>query len=447
MYSNNGNFRYVIFSMIVLLALINYVDRGAISYAAEAIAGEYGLDKKEWGAVLGYFGYGYMFGALVGGMLADRFGPRRVWIIAGFAWSVFEIATAYAGEIGLAMAGGSALAGFALVRVCFGFSEGPAYSIINKTISNWATTRERGFVVGFGLLSTPLGALLTAPVSVGLLHLTGSWRSMFIILGVAGLVVLFLFMRIFTDHPRDNPRVCAEELAEIESSQTSSGSRSVEGSPKLAWWEFFRSRTLVLNTVGYFSFIYVNFLLLTWTPKYLQDQFNYSLSSLWYMGMIPWIGACFTVLLGGRLSDWLLRRSGRLVVARSWFASACLLLTTLCFLLVSQAESAVVVVALMTLANALNALPNSVYWAVVIDSSPANRVGTFSGLMHFIANIGAVAAPTLTGYLTLQYGYSSMFMAAAVATAIGMSAMVLVRPGLKSRNEDRRADDAVTEAR
>jgi dipeptide/tripeptide permease len=35
----------------------------------------------------------------------------------------------------------------------------------------------------------------------------------------------------------------------------------------------------------------------------------------------------------------------------------------------------------------------------------------------------------LTGYLTVHYGYSSMFVAAAVATALGMSAMLMVRPG------------------
>ena len=49
-------------------------------------------------------------------------------------------------------------------------------------------------------------------------------------------------------------------------------------------------------------------MLLTWTPKYLQDQFGFSLGSLWYVGMIPWIGSCITVVLGGRLSDWLRRR-------------------------------------------------------------------------------------------------------------------------------------------
>ena len=86
-------------------------------------------------------------------------------------------------------------------------------------------------------------------------------------------------------------------------------------------------------------------------------------------------------------------------------------------------------IAWITLGNALNALPNSVYWAVVIDTAPT-RVGTFSGLMHFIANIASVLAPTLAGILSAKYGYSSMFVATSVATAIGVIAMLQVKPGV-----------------
>lgn len=97
--------------------------------------------------MLGYFGYGYMIGALFGGALADRKGPKFVWILAGLAWSVFEIATAFAGEIGLALFGSSALAGFAVFRILFGLAEGPTFSTINRTMANWAAPKERGFAV------------------------------------------------------------------------------------------------------------------------------------------------------------------------------------------------------------------------------------------------------------------------------------------------------------
>jgi sugar phosphate permease len=425
-------YRYTIFLLIVVIALVNYIDRGAIAYAAGQITAEYGFDRAGWGSVLGYFGYGYMFGALTGGALADRLGAKRVWVVAGIAWSLFAIGMIWAGDFGIAVFGGSALSGFAMVRILFGFSEGPAYSIINKTMSAWAPPAERGFAVSIGLLSTPLGALLTAPVAVGLLLLTDSWRSMYVVLGGLGLVLITLFARLYTNRPEDHPKVNAGELASIRAGRAEAATAMSQAQPALPWWAFFRSRTLVFNSIGYFSFIYVNFMLLTWTPKYLHDEFHFTLSSLWYIGMIPWVGACFTVLLGGRISDWLHKRTGKLVIARSWFAAGSLLLTTLCFLLVSQAQSVWAVIALMTLGNALNALPNSVYWAVVIDTAPS-RVGTFSGIMHFIANIAAVLAPTLAGILSARYGYSSMFIATAVATALGVFAMLQVRPGVGPR--------------
>ncbi len=426
-------YRYYIFTLVMLMALLNYVDRGAISYAASSVTHEYGFDKGAWGAVLGYFGYGYIVGALCGGILLDRFGAKRVWFIAGALWAVFEIATAFAGDIGVALFGGAAITGFATIRILFGFAEGPAYSAINKSVANWATPKERGFIISLGLLSTPLGALLTAPVAVGLQELTGSWRSMFVILGVASFMLLLYFMRRFTDYPKQNKFVSAAENDFLATARAESGMTDTDGTQRLPWYSFFQNKNLVLNAIGYFSFVYVTFLLLSWTPKYLQDQFHYNLSSLWYMGMIPWTGACFTVLIGGRVSDWLLRRTGKLMIARSWFAAGCLLLTTISFALVSQAHTVVGVIALMTLANALNSLPNSVYWAVIIDSAPANRAGTYSGLTHFIANTASFIAPTLTGYLTMKYGYSSMFVAAAIATAIGMTAMLTVRPGIRQR--------------
>ncbi len=418
--------------MIITITVINYIDRGAISYAANPIIDEFGLDKSSWGEVLGYFGYGYMVGALVGGVLADRKGPRWVWVWSVALWTVFEFCMAFAGDIGMALFGGSALAGFAVFRVLFGAAEGPTFSNINRTMANWATVRERGFASSLGLFGTPVGALLTAPVAVGLLTITGSWRVLFILLALLGLVWLIFWRRIFTDMPEDNPRVSPEEVLDIRSTEHMlEHERSVgtEATASIPWWSFFKSRTLVFNSIGYFSFQYVNFMLLTWTPKYLQDQFGFSLGSLWYLGMIPWIGACFTVLIGGRTSDWLRQKTGSLWIARSGFAAVSLLLTTVCFSTIPFLPNAGAVLLVMAIGNALNFLPNAVYWAVVIDTAPT-RAGTFGGITHFITNIATILAPTLTGYLVTRHGYGSMFVATAVATAVGMAAMVLVRPGV-----------------
>ncbi|GIN98396.1 hexuronate transporter [Siminovitchia terrae] len=424
------SYRYNILFMMVLMVIINYIDRGAISYASEQIIAEFGFNAIAWGAVLGYFGYGYLFGALFGGALADKKGPKFVWIIIGLGWSIFVMATAFAGEIGIALFGGSALFGFAFIRILFGFFEGPTFSTINKTVANWATPRERGFAVSLGLLGTPLGAMLTAPVAVFLLSVT-SWKVMFLILAALGLIWVIIWTKMFTNLPEEHPKVSKEELEKIRSqSDLLPDEQLVKAEEKsdIRWFHFFKNPTLVFNAIGYFAFQYINFLLLTWTPKYLQDEFGFQLSSLWYLGMIPWIGACFTVLLGGKLSDHLRMKTGSLRIARSGLAVVSLLLTAGCFMLIPSANSIAGVMVLMTIGNAFNSLPNSVYWSVIIDTEPS-KAGTFGGITHFITNTATIIAPTLTGFLVISYGYSSMFTAAAVASVIGMVAMLFVKPG------------------
>jgi sugar phosphate permease len=422
----DSRYRYRIFAMVFFIALINYVDRGALSFAANDISHEFNFDKAQLGAVLGYFGFGYLFGSLCGGLLADRIGTKKVWLLAGALWSLLEIATAWAGELGVALFGGSAIMGFAALRIMFGFAEGPAYALMNKTIANWAPRKERGFSLGIGLLSTQVGSLLTAPLAVGLLLLTDDWRSMFILLGLFSLIAILLFARFFTDTPQEHPDVNAAELAAISADQEADSHQQ-----RLPWWVFFTNRTLVFNALGYFSFLYVTFVLVTWGPKYLQDTFSYDLHSLWYVAMIPWSGACFTVLLGGRIADALLRRFGNLRLARNLFAAITLLLTATCFLLIPFMSTPTEIILLMTLGNALNALVNNVYWSVVIDVTPKASVGTFSGMTLAIANIAAITAPMLSGWLAQHHGYSAMFFATAVVSFCSMLCMTLLQPERK----------------
>jgi sugar phosphate permease len=417
-------YRYRIFAMLFFIALINYIDRGALSFAANAISEEFHFSKIQLGAVLSYFGFGYLFGSLCGGFLADRLGTRKVWLMAGILWSLLEIATAWAGEVGIALFSGSAIMGFAVMRVLFGFAEGPAYALMNKAIANWAPDNERGIALGIGLLSTQVGALLTAPIAVGLLLLTGDWRVMFVLLGIFSLAAMLLFAKVFADTPELHSAVSVEERALIADGQAEAASSG----PRLPWWRFFTNRTLVCNALGYFSFLYITFTLVTWGPKYLQDSFHYDLHSLWYVAMIPWSGACFTVLLGGKIADTLLKRFNNLRYARNLFASVTLLLTAACFMAIPYMPSAAGIILMMTLGNALNALVNNVYWSVVIDVTPKSTVGTYSGITLAIANLASIISPLLSGWLAQNFGYNAMFSATAAIAFCSMLAMTLLQP-------------------
>nr|WP_232732319.1 MFS transporter [Bacillus sp. mrc49] len=261
-----NNYRYFIIFMIIVITIINYIDRGALSYAQAEIIDEFHLNPASWGAILGYFGYGYIFGALLGGALADKKGPKFMWIIAGTAWSIFEIGTIFAGHIGTALFGGSALAGFAVFRVLFGFAEGPTLSVMNRTMANWVSPKEKGFAVALGLVGTPIGALITAPVVVGLLTYT-NWKATFVILGLLGIIWVVIWNKVFTNLPEEHPRVTKAELEGIRSAdQLIQGETTLDQQMPIPWYHFFKNPTLVMNAIGYFAFLYVNILFVMIAP-------------------------------------------------------------------------------------------------------------------------------------------------------------------------------------
>lgn len=44
-----NNYRYFIIFMIIVITIINYIDRGALSYAQAEIIKEFNLDPVSWG--------------------------------------------------------------------------------------------------------------------------------------------------------------------------------------------------------------------------------------------------------------------------------------------------------------------------------------------------------------------------------------------------------------
>lgn len=429
------NFRYLIIGLVLAIMTINYVDRGVLAYASQDIIAEFGLSTIEWGSILGFFGYGYVVGGLVGGFLNDKYGPRVMWIGSATLWSVCVALTAFAGNIGVLLFGGSATLGFLVVRVLFGFSEGPSFVTMSKTMANWVGPKERAFTSSITLIGTPLGSLIAAPVAIGLMLLF-DWRVMFLVLGALGIIWVLIFSRVFTNLPEQNRRVGAAEIGEIRSGDTALkvDHGAVEKS-NVHWWDFFRNPSYLLNTVGFFAISYIIFMLLTWTPKYLQDVYDTSLSSLWYLGMITWIGPIFTTPLGGKIADRVAARTGNLRLARNGVAFVSLLVSGVSFLMIPLVGNMYGVLALMALGNSAALMSNSIYWSNLIDINPANT-GTFAGIMHFLGQTAAVAAPTITGFVVESSGYNAAFILAGVICLAGMICVSFIRFDRGDRGRD-----------
>src|SRR5438128_5953136 len=107
--------RYVVVAMFFVATMLCYIDRVSISVAIIPLAAERGYDPAARGIVLSAFFWGYIWPQLLGGLMSDRFGGKRV-LGAGVAgWSLATLLTP------------PASAAFSLllaVRVMLGLGEG-----------------------------------------------------------------------------------------------------------------------------------------------------------------------------------------------------------------------------------------------------------------------------------------------------------------------------------
>jgi len=91
--------RHTVLTILFITWIVSFLDRIAISVAIPYIAADYHLTPLEMGIVMSVFFAGYSISQIPGGLLADKFGVRRVATVAMVWWSVFTAVTGSAANL------------------------------------------------------------------------------------------------------------------------------------------------------------------------------------------------------------------------------------------------------------------------------------------------------------------------------------------------------------
>ncbi|WP_428375248.1 MFS transporter [Lichenicoccus sp.] len=412
----SGNYRFVVAALLFGAGIINYADRAALGVAAPLISKDLALSPSSLGVVFSTFFIGYAIFAFVGGQLADRYGPRRVYIWAATGWSLLSALTGAA----------TGFVSLLVVRALFGFAEGPMNSTTNRTITNWFPREETARTIGFTFSGQTVGSAIAAPV-VGLLMLASSWRVAFLLTGLAGLLWVLAWRFLVTDLPQQNARVGREEVAMVAASRAVPVVPPSDRALPLGRY-LLRASTLSLG-LGMFAVNYTLYIFLSWLPSYLTGALHLNLKQMSFVAAIPWACGFVGYVGGGIVADALYRRSSDRLLARKLTTIVPLALAAVALIAVNAAHGAAVAVTLI--AAAVMLLTSSVQscWATIHELVPETRVGAVSGFIHLLSNISGIIGPIVTGF-AVQYlgGYNSAFVIASMLALAGVVAMsVFVR--------------------
>jgi ACS family hexuronate transporter-like MFS transporter len=409
-----GRYRWVVAFLLFLAAAINYLDRAALGVAAPLMSKDLGLSPSQLGLIFSTFFIGYALCAFIGGQLADRYGPRRVYAWAAVSWSLL---CALTGVV-------RSFTQLFMVRALFGFAEGPMVSTTNRMITNWFPREETGRAIGFSFSGQMVGGSIAAPI-VGFLALAYGWRMAFFAIGALGLIWVIAWRHLVTDLPRDNAHATEVEIRRIEISRSAGTAPVQEGTASLRPY-LLRPSTLALG-LGLFALNYTIYIFLSWLPSYLIGALHLDMAQMSLVAAIPWACGFVGFTAGGVIADMAYGRFSDRLTARKIMTVAPLGLSAFPLIGLNVATNVASAVALIALAVMLVMMSVQALFATLHELVPEAHMGGVGGFIHLLSNISGIIGPIVTGVAVQHFGgYGSAFVIAGVIALVGALAMTLL---------------------
>ncbi len=298
-------YRWVVLGVIIVASFVAYILRTNVSIVGEAMMLDLGMNEYQLGLVFSAFAAGYAIFQFPGGMIGDRFGPRRTIAAIAIAWTVLTVATALipgSGTWSIAWTVGALM----LARFLIGAANGPFFPVtIGGTIERWFPASQWGLPNGLSSTGLTLGAAMTAPLVAWLMESFG-WRNALLIVAPAGLVAALAYWTLVTDDPAEHPKITEEELDFIRSDRPPAEADIESG----AWKLVLKDRNVLLIAMSYFCMNYVFYLFFSWFFYYLVNVREFSASDAGMFTAAQWILGAVGATVGGFACDALIRKLG-----------------------------------------------------------------------------------------------------------------------------------------
>ncbi|UXH79184.1 MFS transporter [Roseateles amylovorans] len=394
--------RYGVLAMIFLVTVLNYADRATVGVAGPVLSKDLGIDSVQMGFIFSAFSWSYVLGQLPGGWLLDKFGAKKVYAWSILLWSLFTMLQGTVHHMGMDMVLFGlpmAVAALFIMRLLVGLAESPSFPANGRMVAAWFPVAERGTASAIFNSAQYFATVLFAPIMAWIVHAIG-WSEVFYFMGALGIVVSVVWMRTMHNSPSEHPNVSQAEREHIESGGallSGSASKTASG-PKLAYLKQLLGNRMLLGVyIAQYCVNVLTYFFLTWFPVYLVKERGMSVLNAGIVAALPAICGFAGGVLGGVISDWLLRRGHSLTFARKLpIVVGMLLSTTMVACNYVGIEALVVgIMALAFFGKGLGALG----WAVVSDTSPKEIAGLSGALFNTFGNVAGIVTPIVIGYI------------------------------------------------
>jgi ACS family glucarate transporter-like MFS transporter len=398
--ARNSHIRFWIIAVLFIVSSINYAERATLSYTGSQMAEEFSITTVQLGWMFSAFAWSYALAQIPGGALLDRFGSRTVYLWAIFLWSIFTFLQAFAGALAFIPVWISIV----MLRVMVGFAEAPSFPANARIVANWFPTPERGTASAIFNSSQYFSLVAFAPL-MGWVTGSFGWRHTYMVMGGIGLLGWALFWAV-VHSPSRHKNISKREYAHIEEGGALVNlDRPAAIAQPIRWsavGQLLANRMLLGIYLAQYCITAMTYFFATWFPIYLVRARGLSIMEAGFAAALPALAGFAGGVLGGVLSDLLLRKGMPLSTSRK-IPILIGLVISCAILLCNFTDSRILVLSFMAIAFFGKGVA-SLGWAVMSDAAPREATGLSGSIFNLFGNTAGIVTPLVIAYILAATG-------------------------------------------
>ncbi|AUC22092.1 MULTISPECIES: MFS transporter [Polaribacter] len=422
--------RWWVVALIAIATIINYIDRTSLSVLWPEIAkdlypGHTADETKAIYALISIiFVFSYAFGQAIFGKIFDWVGTRFGFVLSIGVWSVATALHALA----------QGVLSFGIFRAILGVSEAGNWPGATKGNAEWFPTKERALAQGIFNSGAAIGGIISIPL-IAFLTVYFSWKGIFILIGLAGLLWLVPWLILVKAPPINHPWITDEERDYILTGQKNEdfdgdGVNDQEYNPDTKELLGHKESWGVILASAFIDPIW--WLFVFWIPIYLNEVYGMDVKSIGLYGWVPYAGAMLGAWFGGLLAQnrlkkgWSINKTRKMVITLG-----CLIMLPALLAMASPGGPTTAVIIMAVILFGFQTAIGNVQ-TLTSDLFSGKTVGTLSGLSGMAAKLTAAGLTYLVPWLTSGGNYTPAFIIGAALAILTLASVWIFIPKVKS---------------
>ncbi|OIQ09506.1 Putative tartrate transporter [Moorella thermoacetica] len=379
----NGRWIHII-PATILVYIVAFMDRTNISFAiAGGMDKALGMTASISGLAAGIFFVGYLFLQVPGGHIAEHGSAKKfiAWTIV--FWGGAAILTGFITNTWQLLA----------IRFILGVAEGGVYPAILTILSHWFPSEERARANAYFQMNVAIASIITGPFS-GLIIQAFGWREVFIIEGLISLVLIFVWLPLVSDHPRDAKWITKEEREYIERKLAEEQALFKKNEVGKASYKEIFSNINMWKLIGIYFAMQVGFYGFSlWLPTLLKQITKTGMGMVGFLSIFPYVMTIIGQYIFAQLCDRTMNRKLYTALPILGFA--------ICLTLAIITKSNIwLSYSFMVLCGTFLQAATGPFWTMPPALFSAEVAGGARGVINALGNLGGFIGPYLVGFIT-----------------------------------------------